>query len=117
LHREQHQDVAELLQELKQLLISSRDPSTETTVLQIERDVSVPAELGAKFELELHRRVTSTTEERIAGNAEASLSVKDGLEAFFSHFNEVSCCDTLMKLLLTIRRSHVSQIPCHTSAS
>jgi hypothetical protein len=89
----------------------------ETTVLQIERDLSVPAELGAKFAFELHRRVTSTIEEGIAGDAEASLSVKDGLEAFFSHFNGVSCCDNLIELLLTTCRSHVSQIPCPTSAS
>jgi hypothetical protein len=116
LHREQHQDVAELLQELKQLLISSRDPSTDTTVLQIERDLSVPAELGAKFTSELLKRIASITEEGVTAGAEASLSVKDGLEAFFSHFNGVRRYDRSAELLLTKLRSHTSQTLCPTFA-
>ncbi|KAF1844355.1 uncharacterized protein K460DRAFT_357965 [Cucurbitaria berberidis CBS 394.84] len=93
LHKEQHQDIAELLQELKHLLISGRDPVSETPVLHIKRDLEVPTELCERFTLESQRRLSSTSSTSSANDAtvhEAQISVKDGLEAFFYHFNGIS---------------------------
>jgi hypothetical protein len=89
LHREQHQDVAELLQELKQLLVSGRDSGTDTPIYQIERDLHIPTELDTKFTSEFQKRMEPVDQDIDSPNPELALSVKDGLDVFFSHFNEV----------------------------
>lgn len=85
LNKEQHQDIAELLQELKQLLISGRSPGAEAPSLLIRRDLEVPPELCVKFATELNALLSSST-----SSTEAHISVKDGLEVFFVHFNGIS---------------------------
>jgi hypothetical protein len=100
LHREQHQDVAELLQELKQLLISARDPNVDYPTQRIERDLDVPSELCVKFAAELKQRLVANNQGSDPADVETTLSVKDGLEAFFTHFNEVhNHIDPLLTLL------------------
>ncbi|KAH8725896.1 hypothetical protein GQ44DRAFT_771842 [Phaeosphaeriaceae sp. PMI808] len=89
LHKEQHQDIAEHLQEVKQLLISSRNPNLGLT-LQVQRDLSVPIELSSKFAYELRKRTISTTDNNDVNDIEMPLLVKVGLEAFFGHFDETS---------------------------
>jgi hypothetical protein len=89
LHKEQHQDVAELLQELRQLLISGRDPSDLSPKFQIERDLHVPCELKDKFNYELQSRRRSAENDKHTPGIQATFSVKIGLEAFFNYFNGV----------------------------
>ncbi|KAH7402309.1 hypothetical protein DE146DRAFT_735536 [Phaeosphaeria sp. MPI-PUGE-AT-0046c] len=90
LHKEQHQDIAEHLQELKQLLISSREPIVELTYPRIERDLEVPLALQTKFAANIHVREASNKQSGIPSTPEKGVPVKDGLEAFFYHFNVVS---------------------------
>lgn len=90
LHKEQHQDVAELLQELKQLLISGREPATEVQPIRIKRDLEVPIELSDRFAAELQTRLESNSLNHDESAQCMQLSVKDGLEAFFSHFNGIA---------------------------
>ncbi|CAO2652591.1 Nn.00g008740.m01.CDS01 [Neocucurbitaria sp. VM-36] len=89
LHKEQHQDIAELLQELKQLLISGREPASDISTLHIKRDVAVPSELSERFASELQRHILSVPSIHGETSNEMQLSVKDGLEAFFAHFNSI----------------------------
>lgn len=88
LHKEQHQDVAEHLQELKQLLISNRDPNTEVIGFRVERDIEVPQTLQTKFAAEM-RDLKSKQNGENDHNVGNTLSVEEGLEAFFKHFNAV----------------------------
>jgi hypothetical protein len=89
LHKEQHQDVAELLQELRQLLISGRDSSDLSSKFQIERDLHVPCELSDKFNYELQSRKEPAGNGNRTPGVQATFSVKIGLEAFFNYFNGV----------------------------
>ncbi|KAH7389906.1 hypothetical protein BKA66DRAFT_440175 [Pyrenochaeta sp. MPI-SDFR-AT-0127] len=90
LHKEQHQDIAELLQELKQLLISGREPVIETPTQFIIRDIEVPVELNERFASELRQRLELPSDKSGDSPQDAQLSVRDGLEAFFNHFNGLS---------------------------
>lgn len=88
LHKEQHQDIAEHLQELKQLLVLGRDPLIEITATRIERDLEVPPALQTKFAGNLHIQVALNNQGSDPSSNDL-ISVKDGLEAFFYHFNAV----------------------------
>jgi len=79
LHKEQHQDIAELLQELKHLLLSNREATTEVLSFQIPRDLDVPIELSNRFAAELCR-------DGDGDEPKIQLSVKDGLDIFFQPF-------------------------------
>ncbi|KAH7077648.1 hypothetical protein BKA63DRAFT_269269 [Paraphoma chrysanthemicola] len=100
LHKEQHQDTAEVLQELKHLLISGRENSSEVVPLQIERDVIVPPELSEKFAEELRKRAKTVTDD--AGVDTSQLSVQDGVEAFLIHFKEASDSMSYLRLMKSI---------------
>ena len=91
LHKEQHQDIAELLQELKHLLLSNREPTTEVLSFQIPRDLDVPIELSDRFAAELCRGPfpDPSGRDEIRDEPKIQLSVKDGLDIFFNHFNGV----------------------------
>ncbi|KAI4648968.1 uncharacterized protein J4E78_008485 [Alternaria triticimaculans] len=52
LHNEQHQDLAERIQELKHLLVASRDSRTDAYHPVIKRDIEVPVELAKRFAAE-----------------------------------------------------------------
>lgn len=88
LHKEQHQDIAELLQELKHLLVSGREPASEISI-NIKRDVEVPTELSERFASELQRYLSLVPPINETASNQTQLSVKDGLEAFFTHFNGI----------------------------
>lgn len=115
LHKEQHQDIAEHLQELKQLLISSREPIAELTYPRIERDLEVPLALQMKFVANIRAQEATNKQGSNLNSAEGGLLVKDGLEAFFSHFNAVRDYASFISTLLF--RSGLSSYRSHELSS
>ena len=88
LHNEQHQDLAERIQELKHLLVS-RDSSTDAYHPVIKRDIAVPVELVERFTAELQQRSLLYTFDWEKTSDGPQVSVREGLEAFCHHFNGV----------------------------
>jgi hypothetical protein len=92
LQLEQHQDVAEMIQELRRMLISNAafdsGVSPSSTQQVIERDLIVPEALRGRFVAELE-------------NSETSFSIQNGLDALFGHFNGVSLSARATMLMLT----------------
>jgi hypothetical protein len=104
------------LQELKHLLIASREATGEIVPLHIERDLTVPAELSEKFANELWNRMRTTTSEADNTSYTSQLSVQDGLEAFFSHFKEVRH-KAIWRDFNNTFRPHKEVILCHIFGS
>lgn len=94
LHKETHQDVAEMFQELRQLIASGSQPAPP------KRDVEVPNEIAKKFAAVCTPRVPIAKE----GNRPfPSFPLKDGLEAFFYHFNGISLISDSMSYLRLLK--------------
>ena len=89
IHNEQHQDLAERIQELKHLLVASRDSSTDAYQPVIKRDIEVPVELAERFTAELQQRSSLYTFDWEKTSDGLQVSVREGLEAFCNHFNGV----------------------------
>ena len=87
LHNEQHQDLAERIQELKHLLVASRDSRTDAYHPVIKRDIEVPVELAKRFAAELQQRSLLYTFDWEKTSDGPQVSVREGLEAFCNHFN------------------------------
>jgi hypothetical protein len=98
-HQEQHQDTAERIQELSRLMLSVLDPEAEVSS-QPTRDLEVPSEICERFESALTRNRQS---ESMETSSSAGFPLRDGLEAFFHHFNLVR-----RHLLLSISSSKLS---------
>lgn len=88
LHKEQHQDIAEHLQELKQLLISGREPPEGLVTARVVRDLEVPYALQTKFAANSNSQGALDKQDSGSSSVQ-TVSVKDGLDAFFYHFNAV----------------------------
>jgi hypothetical protein len=99
-YQEQHQDTAERIQELSRLMISVLDPDAEE-LSQPSRDLEVPSEVGERFQSALTRNCQS---ESMKTSSSAGFPLRDGLEAFFHHFNPVR-----RHLLLNISGSKLSR--------
>jgi hypothetical protein len=85
LHQEQHQDTAERIQELSRLMIAVLGPDAEE-LSRPTRDLDVPFQISQRFESALKRNRQS---ESVEISSSAGIPLRDGLEAFFHHFNPV----------------------------
>ncbi|KAF2272401.1 uncharacterized protein EI97DRAFT_484086 [Westerdykella ornata] len=88
LQRQQHQDVAEMVHELKQLVVTGLDLKDEPLSPAPPRDLEVPVVISERFAAAcgLQGQDAAATENSMFPD----FPLKEGLEAFFYHFNGLS---------------------------
>ncbi|KAF2004028.1 hypothetical protein P154DRAFT_617287 [Amniculicola lignicola CBS 123094] len=110
LNNEQHQNTAERLQELKDMILTLHGPGALATPARPPpRDLSVPQDIATMFAGTARQRRDSTLGEA------SDFPLQEGLDAFFRHFNSVpQVLDTysylrLMKSIWIMDRIRQSQ--------
>lgn len=84
LNDEQHRNTAERLQRIEVLVTPRTDSMINLPPALPPRDLIVPDQLGERFRTAFNRH------RALIGKSNDDLSLHDGLDAFFMHYNSVS---------------------------